>query len=572
MARIGIFVDGLKGSIPPSFRGKLISTLQGLPEVVFSAEEEDLTSPEALQAMTGLLEKGEAERVVIIGGSPKTYEASFYKWGYPLPLNPFLFTIANVREQALWSMVDEEEAFEKARITVLKAIRMASFSRPIETQSLPLKPEVLIIGGGITGISIALTLARSAVHVFLLERGKTLGGKATELWKFYNREEEAKKWMDQTISEVLQTSSITLLTQSRLKRLDGHLGRFQAKILKGDDTEMTLSPSAIVVAVGYGVERERRGIYGHKRVISLSEMEKLLEGTKSPFPLYDGKRVETVTFLLDEVNEDIKMDSINAVKQSLLLQDSFQCQAVILCRDLKVSSDGMERLYRKARERGVLFFKYEDPPRFSMVNGQIQVDVKDTASLQKADQWPVSILSDLVVIGEAFLPNPETAGLCSLLNLHLGSRGFFMEDNPQLLRVRSNRRGIFVAGGCRFPQEISETLIEAKAVPQDVMTLLSWSIYTYDLSVAEVDPKKCARCYTCPRLCPHSAITVEKYAEKNVYITPGISDRTKWGAAKVDPVACFGCGICVGECPAKAITLHHEPDELIYAQMGFMEG
>ncbi len=131
-----------------------------------------------------------------------------------------------------------------------------------------------------------------------------------------------------------------------------------------------------------------------------------------------------------------------------------------------------------------------------------------------------------------------------------------MEDNPQLLRVRSNRRGVFVAGGCRFPQEISESLIEARAVAQEVMGLLSKGSYVYDLAVAEVDPKKCAVCYTCPRLCPHSAITIEKYAEKNIYAPAGTGKATEWGAAKVNPAACYGCGICVAECPAKAITFH----------------
>jgi heterodisulfide reductase subunit A-like polyferredoxin len=108
-------------------------------------------------------------------------------------------------------------------------------------------------------------------------------------------------------------------------------------------------------------------------------------------------------------------------------------------------------------------------------------------------------------------------------------------------------------------------------VTQEVTALLLKGTYTYDLAVAEVDPKKCAVCYTCPRLCPHSAITVEKYGEKNVYITPGTGEETKWGAAKVDPASCYGCGICVAECPAKAITLQHLTDAQIYAQMGMME-
>jgi heterodisulfide reductase subunit A-like polyferredoxin len=570
MPQIGILIDTFQGSIPASFRGKISDYVKRLPETAFCIEEENPTSPDALNRIGKRLETGEADRVVIIGGSPKLYEISFQKFRHPLPLNPYLFAVANIREQAFW-MMGEEAAVEKAKTIISKTIRSVSSSKPIENQSLPLKPEVLVLGGGITGISIAQELADAGIHVFLVEKGTHLGGKTLELHKFYNRPLEVQKWVDEKISGVRKSPQISLFTQTELKHLDGHLGRFQAKIQSADRTETVLSISGIVVATGYTTRRETKGIYGHKRVIVFSEIEKLLSEATGPSFHWNGKKVEMVTYLLDGVNEDIKVDSINAIKQALLLQESFHCQVSILCRDVKVAADGMERLYRRAREKGVLFFKYEDPPKLSIVNGQIQVDVRDTAAIQKKEQWPVSILSDLVVVGEAFIPTPETEILSRLLKIHLGNRGFLMEDNPQLLRVRSNRRGIFVAGGCRFPQEVSESLIEARAVAQEVIALLSKEAYAYDLAVAEVDPKKCAVCYTCPRLCPHSAITVEKYGERNVYITSGTGQETKWGAAKVDPASCYGCGICVAECPAKAITLQHLTDAQIYAQMNLTE-
>ena len=92
-------------------------------------------------------------------------------------------------------------------------------------------------------------------------------------------------------------------------------------------------------------------------------MERLLSETTGPFLRWEGKTVERVTYLLDQVNEDMKIDSINAIKQGLLLQENFGCQVAILCKDVKVSADGMERLYRKAREKGALFFKYDEPPQ-----------------------------------------------------------------------------------------------------------------------------------------------------------------------------------------------------------------
>jgi len=571
MVRIGILIDGVRGSIPASFREKISDYAKKLPEISFCLEEENLASPDALNRIRERLETERGQGVIIVGGSPRLYETSFQKMKEGLPLNPYLYAVANIREQALWIMSDEEAALERAKTVISKTIRALLNAKPIEAQSLPLKPEVLVLGGGITGISVTQELSHSGIHVFLVEKGSDLGGKASELRKLYNQPLEAQKWMDEKISAVKHDHQITLFTHSELKRLEGRLGRFQATIQGPDRTETTLSISAIVVATGYTARRETKGLYGYKKVTVFSEMENLLFQKGSPSLLWEGKKVETVVYLLDEVNEDIKVDSMNAIKQSLVLQENFGCQVAILCKDVKVAAEGMERLYRKAREKGVVFFKYEEPPRLSIVNGQIQVDVKDTAAIQKDNQWPISILSDLVIVSEAFTPTPETESLSQLLKIHLGNRGFLMEDNPQLLRVRSNRRGIFVAGACRFPQEVSESLVEARAVAQEVKNFLSKGTYTYDLAVAEVDPKKCALCYTCPRLCPHSAITVEKDGERNIYSTPGTGGNMKWGAAKVDPASCYGCGICVAECPAKAITLHHLTDGQIYAQMNLPE-
>jgi len=161
MPQIGIFIDTLQGSIPASFREKMFDYVKKLQEAAFCIEEENLTSSDALNRVGRHLETGRIDGIVIIGGSPKRYESSFQKFILPQPLNPYLFMVANIREQALWVTLDEEAALEKAKTIISKTIRTVSNSKPIETQSLPLKPEVLILGGGIVGISIALELAKA---------------------------------------------------------------------------------------------------------------------------------------------------------------------------------------------------------------------------------------------------------------------------------------------------------------------------------------------------------------------------------------------------------------------------
>ena len=79
---------------------------------------------------------------------------------------------------------------------------MDSASNPMETRSILLKPEALVLGGGIVGISIAQSLAGAGIHVTLLEKGDHLGGKALELRTFYNRSEDVRKWIDERTSEI----------------------------------------------------------------------------------------------------------------------------------------------------------------------------------------------------------------------------------------------------------------------------------------------------------------------------------------------------------------------------------
>ncbi|HBB15988.1 MAG TPA: hypothetical protein DCZ97_02950, partial [Syntrophus sp. (in: bacteria)] len=428
-------------------------------------------------------------------------------------------------------------------------------SKPVARSPVVLKSEVLVIGGGIVGMTVAGELAREGVRVVIVEKGETLGGGARDLHFFYDRPADTQAWMREMISTLEGDGNIAVLKGAKLKRIDGQLGRFRASITTSDGGERTLSPSAVVVATG-GITLPLEAMGDQSRCIGLSEMEKLLAECSDVPLTWKGQPVKTVTFILDLTNDDIKIDTVNAIKQALLLQEK-ACRIAVVARDLKVSVSGMEILYSRAREKGVLFFKYDDPPVLTRTGDGISVEVQDLTTLCKEERETVSLSSDLVVVGETFAVDPETQELCRVMKLRTGPGGRVMEDNPQLSRVMSNRRGIFLAGACRFPQVVAESMREARAVVQEVMALLHGGAYTPENPVAEVDAQKCAVCYTCVRLCPHIAIGVERYGDRNVYAAPAQKDQnTLWQAARVEPAACFGCGICVAECPARAITLY----------------
>ncbi len=286
-------------------------------------------------------------------------------------------------------------------------------------------------------------------------------------------------------------------------------------------------------------------------------MESLLTESPGGELSWRGKPVETVTYLLDRTDDDLKIPTVTAVKQAMLLQER-GCRVAVAVRDLKVSATGMERLYRRARERGVLFFKYDEPPAITAVDNAINVDLEDTTQL--SERITVSLPSDLIVVPETFTADPEAGELCRMLRLRPGADGRFMDDNPQFQRVLTNRRGIFLAGGCRFPQS-SDRSVERGAGrrPGGECPPSRRGLRPGDAHRRGGSPEMRV-CLSCLRLCPHAAIDVERSAggetstrrrpeKDNSPLPAGVS-------ARVDPAACFGCGVCVAECPNRAITLY----------------
>ncbi len=418
--------------------------------------------------------------------------------------------------------------------------------------SIMLGQDVLIIGGGWAGLSAARILAQNHIRVTIVEKAAELGGGCVD-WADDSRTETRSM-----VSELEKSGLVTIITGAEVRRLAGQFGSFRASIRQGTNDITELTPAAVLVAGGYEAKKEAPGLPASEGVVFLSDLGKRLNSSPGPNLTLSGRPVTTVAFLLDLYNEDVKFDALAVLRQAQVLRTNFKCQVFVLCKDLKVSFASGELLYRQAREAGVLFFKYEAPPVVELVGERLSVEIPDYTVVTKEARETMTLVADILVLPEICAPRSDTEKLCRTLGIRRElATGYMMDDNPQFLRVRTNRRGIFVAGACRFPQGASETQSEAEAAAEEILALLKPGFFTCGPVLAEVDEKKCALCYTCPRLCPHAAITIEKYARQNVYRIPGIEQAVVY-AARVEPAACYGCGICVAECPARAISLRGE--------------
>lgn len=124
-------------------------------------------------------------RVVVASCTPLMHERTFRAACEEAGLNPFLFQMANIREQCSWVTEEGERATEKAKGLVAAAVRRVVYHEPLEVREVGVNPAALVVGGGIAGIEAALRIADAGRKVYLVEREPTIGGHMAQLYKTF---------------------------------------------------------------------------------------------------------------------------------------------------------------------------------------------------------------------------------------------------------------------------------------------------------------------------------------------------------------------------------------------------
>jgi heterodisulfide reductase subunit A2 len=171
-------------------------------------------------------------RVVVASCSPHLHEATFRKACDGAGLNPYLFEMANIREQDSWVHTDKVEATKKAKALVAAAVRRVAHQKPLEPLFVPINANVLVVGGGIAGIQAALEIADSGNHVYLVEREPSIGGHMAQFDKTFPTLDCSACILTPKMVQVGSHPNITLLTWSEVTKVDGYVGNFVATINK----------------------------------------------------------------------------------------------------------------------------------------------------------------------------------------------------------------------------------------------------------------------------------------------------------------------------------------------------
>jgi heterodisulfide reductase subunit A-like polyferredoxin len=564
--RVGVFVchcgSNIGGFLDVPSVAEYAATLPG---VVHAEDNLYTCSQDAIQHITEQTQELGLNRVVVASCTPLTHEPLFQDSVRQAGLNPGMFQMANIRNQCSWVHSDQwDAATEKSKDLVRMAVAKARRLEPLHKTKVVVQKAVLVIGGGVAGMTAALTLADQDFPIHLVERTEQLGGNLRNLkhlvdWESPKAQENSEGelvWHDpqaflhRLIERVEGHPRITVHRRSEYLESTGFAGSFTSRIrtLDGEDE---VHHGATVVATG-GVEY-RGPEYGYgtdPRILTQQEFEERL-GAGEDLP-------DSVVMILCVGPAERYCSRIcctTAIKNALALKRRKpDAQVTLIYHDVRTYGF-RERLYDEARRQGILFVQYnfDRKPEVRIAESGLQVAVWESSLGEDLLLSP-----DLLVLSMPVVPPEGIDGLATRLKVPLDLDGFFLEAHVKLRPVDFSSDGIFLAGAAHYPKFLDETIVQAQAAAARAMTIVSKDVLEVGGVVAEVDVEKCVACLTCVRICPYHVPQVR--AEFS-----GVGEIV--GAAYIEPAQCHGCGICVSECPAKAIQLVHYRESQVEAQI-----
>jgi heterodisulfide reductase subunit A-like polyferredoxin len=222
-----------------------------------------------------------------------------------------------------------------------------------------------------------------------------------------------------------------------------------------------------------------------------------------------------------------------------------QTQVVVLYRDIRTYAQ-KELYYKKAREAGVRFLRYEpeQSPQAVQEGNRLRVTVFDQNL-----KLPIRLAPDFLVLSSAIRPRPESKTLSSVLKIPVDADGFFLEAHIKLRPVDFANAGMFLCGLAHGPKALEESIAQAKGAAARAATILAQKQIYVGGQVAVVDQERCVVCMTCVRTCPF-----------------GVPEVDAQGMIFINPAACQGCGNCASACPRKLIQVQHQRDDQIIAK------
>jgi heterodisulfide reductase subunit A2 len=554
--RIGVFVCHCGANISSVVNvPSTVEYAKTLPHVVYATEQIFSCATNSAREITDLaVEKG-LNRVVIAACSPRTLEPLFRDTLREAGLNQYYLDMANIREHCSWVHArQKEEATQKAKDIMRMSVARAALLEPLKEFDLPVNKTALVVGGGIAGMTCALSIAAQGHEVQLVEKGKDLGGMARRIHATLEGL-DVQAYLDDLIARVYKNPRIHVSHEATITDVAGYLGSFTTTVETEGRTK-TIRHGASVLAIGADMYKPAEYLYGENEAVftHLEIGEEIAKGNEAVTNAQSLVMIQCVGSRNEAFNYCSRVCCGHAVKNALKLKEKNPDMRIyILFRDMRTYGF-KEDAYRKASELGVQFIRYtpEDPPEVEAVSeggsDMIRVTVTDPILGQHLE-----LDADILSLAAAVRPPASIQEIAGLFKVTLSPDDFFKEAHVKLKPVEFAADGVFLCGTAHYPKHIPETINQAYGAAGRVITLLSHDTVVASGSVAKVDEYACVSCGACITACTYDAI--------------GFHDTDKGKKAIVNPILCKGDGLCNAKCPTNAIVLKHFTNDALCGQI-----
>jgi len=527
-----------------------------LPHVVHAEENLFICSSESAAMLAKDIQERGLNRVVVAACTPRTHEPLFRDTLREAGINQYCFDMANIREHCSWVHSKEQDAVnQKAKDIIRMAVARACHLEPLEEFDLPVDKRALVVGGGVAGMTCALSIANQGHDVYLLEKEAELGGAARKI--HYTLEGlDVQAYLRDLIKKVYQNPLIHVYTNTVITEATGYVGNFTTRINSGG-RDLEIKHGATVIATGAEVYKPTEYLYGKDdRVMTHLELEELIvKGNEKITGAECLVMIQCVGCRNEDRNYCSRICCSESIKNALKLKEINPGMDVyILFRDMRTYGF-KEDYYREAAGKEVRFIRYEpdDQPQVEAAADEegrpvLKVIVPDYILGKKLE-----INADIVALAAAVVPSADRKEISQFFKVTLGPDEFFQEAHAKLRPVDFGAEGVYMCGMAHYPKLIPETVSQAYGAAGRVLTLLSHDTFTASGSVCSVDEENCLSCGACIAACKYGAI--------EFYETP------RGRKALVNPILCKGDGLCNSICPTGAIQLKHYTDQQLLNQI-----
>ncbi|WP_319522213.1 FAD-dependent oxidoreductase [uncultured Desulfosarcina sp.] len=524
-----------------------------LPYVEYVADNLYTCSQDTQDIMTEIIAEKKLNRVVVAACTPKTHEPLFQETLINAGLNKYLFEFVNIRNHDSWVHRNNPDlATAKANDLVRMAIAKVALMEPLEEAELTIGQSAMVIGGGISGMAAALSLANQGYETHLVEQADRLGGQALNLFRTADGEDIGAR-LRQMVADVEQNNNIRVHYDSTLNKVDGFVGSFVSTLTAGD-AQTTVDHGVTVIATGAQALVPSEYAYGSspKILTSLELDRRFIEKDPALDAMGTAVFIQCVGSRETERPYCSRVCCTHSIDNALQLKErNPDMDVFILYRDIRTYGE-REYLYKEAREKGIIFIRYQvdDKPVVNVDGDTVSVTVRDHVLGR-----PIEIETDLLTLATAIVP-PNNEALAQFFKIPVNDDGFFVEKHAKLGPSDFATDGVFLCGLAHYPKPIDEAIAQGKAAASRATTLLAQKTINTSGQVAKTDPMLCSACGVCVSICPYSA--------------PSFIDadaRMHAGKAQINPVLCKGCGLCVAACRSGAIHLKGFDNDQIFAQI-----